>query len=89
MVVEQCQRLGGIGVCDVHQRVPSLTQVLEREQWSTLLGIVIARLFCVLSHQLVAPPGQPEVLGLKVPVVRSTEVQVFECEKFILGRHTL
>ena len=31
-------------------------------------------------HELVAPPCQPHVLGLQVTVVRTTEVEVFQCK---------
>lgn len=38
-------------------------------------------------YKLVAPPCQPQVLGLHVTIVYPAEIQVFEGEKLILSGH--
>ena len=41
----------------------------------------------ISPHQLVAPPGQPFVLGHEVVVVGATIVKVFECKELVLSYH--
>ena len=66
-----------------------LVNLVEGEQLGLLsrLRVDEATFLHVGLHQLVAPPGEEHVLRAQVVIVASAEVQVFQCEKLLLGIH--
>ena len=84
-IVQQHQRLVCIGVACIVGRVPVTVYFAELEQ--RFLLAIDASFFCILLHELFAPPRQIQVLRAHLVEVASTEVQFFEREEFLLCGH--